>query len=89
MSFHFYEWIAVNCQLMREGAPYCNLLCDVAEILDVWLQSPVPFVFVEKWVLVEKAVERQRLFSFSVLVFLILTQNKICTYGDSSPSLPT
>jgi hypothetical protein len=32
----------------------CNILCDVAEILDLWFQAPVPLILCQKLVLVEK-----------------------------------
>lgn len=32
-----------------------NLLGDITEIFNLWLKSPVPFVLVEKFMLVEKS----------------------------------
>lgn len=34
------------------GAEYA--LCDVAEIFDLWFETPVPFVFGQKLMLVEE-----------------------------------
>lgn len=32
-----------------------NILCDIAEILDFWLKTPVPFVFGKQFVLVKES----------------------------------
>lgn len=32
-----------------------NILSDITEVLDLWLQTPVPFVFHQELVLVEEA----------------------------------
>ena len=55
----------------REG-----ILCNVAEILDLWFQTPVPFVLSQKLMLVEESVPRQ---PSSQNHKDEHTQNRICT----------
>lgn len=37
------------------------VLCNIAEVLDLWLKTPVPFIFHEQGVLVEVAIQRSGL----------------------------
>jgi hypothetical protein len=60
-----------------------DVLGDVAEVLDLGLNAPVPIVLLEKLVLVEETVDistdsaMQKDFGH--------TQSRICTCGDNSP----
>src|SRR4051812_9246728 len=46
------RFVSMLTRLLR----LCDILCNITEVLDLWLQPPVPFILGEKRVLVEESV---------------------------------
>jgi hypothetical protein len=60
-----------------------DVLGNVAEVLDLRLNAPVPIVLLEKLVLVEETVDIST--GSAMQTDYKHTQSRICTCGDNSP----
>jgi len=63
-------------------------LCYVAEILDIWLNPPIPVVLLQQLMLIEEASKWISMLNFELKGGL-QTLSRIYTYDDSSPCLRT
>jgi hypothetical protein len=83
VSFHFDKGITANVSLIACSED--DLLSDVAKVLDLRFQTPVPLVLVKQRMLVEESA----FVSFGHSKVKQLTPSRTCTCGDNSPSLHT